>query len=54
MKLHNGIHLHVVSTSKFKDIEISVRFMNRLEEKQATLRSLLALMICDRCEKYPT
>lgn len=54
MKLHNGIHLHVVSTSKFKDIGISVRFMNRLEEKQATLRSLLALMICDRCEKYPT
>lgn len=54
MELSNGIQLHVVATKKFKDIGISIRFMNELEEKQATIRSLLALMICDRCEKYAT
>lgn len=54
MKLKNGIDLHVITTSKFKDIGISIRFMNQLEEKQATIRSLLALMMCDRCEQYNT
>lgn len=54
MKLKNGIDVHVVATSKFKDIGMSIRFMNTLEEKKATVRSLLALMLCDRCEKYNT
>lgn len=54
MKLKNGMNLHVVKTSKFKDIGISIRFMNRLETQKSTVRSLLALMICDRCEKYHT
>lgn len=54
MELKNGMNLHVIQTSKFKDIGISFRFMNQLEEKKATVRSLLALMLCDRCVRYDT
>lgn len=54
MKLTDGVHLHILQTNKFKDIIISLRFLQGLEQKQAAARSLLALMLCDRCQRYDT
>lgn len=46
--------LHVIPTKKFKDIGISIRFQNTLDQKEASKRSLLALLLCDRCFAYDT
>lgn len=54
MLLEKGIMLHVIPTKKFKDIGISIRFRNELKEQDASVRSLLALLLCDRCQKYDT
>lgn len=54
MKIKDGVKLQVIHTKKFKDIGISIRFQNSLEKKKASARSLLALMMCDRCQKYDT
>ncbi|MDE6475379.1 MAG: insulinase family protein [Erysipelotrichaceae bacterium] len=54
MKITEGVHLQVIPTSKFKDISISIRFMADLHEEHATIRSLLALMLCDRCKRFDT
>lgn len=54
MKLTKGVEIHVLHTDKFKDIGISVRFMAPLALATATSRSLLAMMMCDRCEVYDT
>lgn len=54
MEMKKGIYLHMIQSDKFKDIGISIRFLAQLQEASATLRSLLALMLIDRCEKYPS
>lgn len=54
MKITEGVHLQIIPTSKFKDISISIRFMADLHEEHATIRSLLALMLCDRCKRFDT
>lgn len=54
MKITEGVNLHFIKTTKFKDIGIHVRFRNQLDEKHAVTRSLLALMLSDRCRKYHT
>lgn len=54
MNIRPGIKLHVIPTKKFKDIEISVRFVNVLDKQKASARSLLALLLCDRSETYDT
>lgn len=54
MEITNGVALHVIHSEKFKDIGISVRFLAPLEATSATARSLLAVMMCDRCVLYPT
>ena len=54
MKLKEGVCLDVVTTKKLKDIGISIRFMNTLDKEKAPARSLLALLLCDRCAKYDT
>lgn len=54
MKIKEGVRLHQIKTTKFKDIAISIRFQNTLEKKNACARSLLALMLCDRSKKYDT
>ena len=54
MKIKDGVNLQVIHTNKFKDIGISIRFQNELEIKKASARSLLSLMLCDRCQKYDT
>ena len=42
------------SCKKFKDICISINFINKNEEKKATERSLLSMMLVDRCNRYDT
>lgn len=54
MRLKEGVMLHVIPTKKFKDIGISIRFRNVLDKEKAPARSLLALLLCDRCRKYDT
>ncbi|MGX8834815.1 EF-P 5-aminopentanol modification-associated protein YfmF [Amedibacillus sp. YH-ame6] len=54
MVINQGVNLHILSTKKFKDIGISIRFMNTLDKEKAPARSLLALLLCDRCAKYDT
>lgn len=54
MIIKKGIQLHVIQTKKFKDIAISIRFANALDRQKAPARSLLALMLCDRCLAYPS
>ena len=54
MELVKNVSLQLDKNDKFKDIGISIRFMAPLRKEIASLRSLLAIMICDRCEKYPT
>lgn len=54
MELFDNVSLQLEKNDKFKDIGISIRFMAPANSETATLRSLLAIMICDRCEKYPT
>lgn len=54
MQITEGVQLHFIKTKKFKDIGISIRFCSELKPSQATARSLLALMLCDRCERYDT
>lgn len=54
MQITKGVSLHVIQTEKFKDIGISIRFRTTLEKKKAAARSLLALMMCDRCTRYDT
>lgn len=54
MELLKHGSLQLEKNEKFKDIGISIRFMAPLSKETASLRSLLAIMICDRCEKYPT
>ena len=54
MNVINGVQLHCLHTTKFKDIGISIRFRNVLSDKTAAVRSLLALMFVDRCQRYNT
>ena len=54
MQITNGVQLHFMKTEKFKDIGISIRFRSELKPKLAASRSLLALMLCDRCKTYDT
>ncbi len=50
----NQVHLHVLNVKKFKDITVSVRFLNDLKKETVTLKSLLSIMLQDRCQKYDT
>lgn len=54
MQLKDGVNLYIQNSDKFKDIGISIRLMAPLEKGKSALRSLLAVMICDRCVAYPT
>ena len=54
MQITNGIQVQFIPTTKFKDIGISVRFRNTLQDGKSAKRSLLALMLVDRCQKYDT
>ncbi|MDD2591191.1 MAG: pitrilysin family protein [Erysipelotrichaceae bacterium] len=53
-KILNNIDLYVHNTDKFKDLTLEVRFIQKIDHKNATVRSLLALMMQDRSFKYDT
>ncbi|MDD6466768.1 MAG: pitrilysin family protein [Erysipelotrichaceae bacterium] len=50
----NGVRLHFCKTDKFKDVTISLRFSKPLNQTNATVRSLLGMMLVDRTQKYNT
>lgn len=54
MEATSGVFLHIHNTAKFKDVGISLRFMAPLTREDASVRSLLAMMMTDRCEAYPS
>lgn len=53
MFLSKGCQLHLIPSTKFKDITYSIRFLDHLTIENATKRSLLALMMIDSCNAYP-
>lgn len=53
-KLNENVTLNCIQSDKFKDIVISINFLTPLNQFNATARSVLALMLCDRCSKYDT
>lgn len=52
--LDNKVNVEIINTEKFKTDYISVRFILPLEKEKASSRSLLAMMMSNRCAKYPT
>lgn len=54
IQLQEGVTCTCIHTDKFKDLALSIHFLAPLSEKNATERSLLALMLSDRCAKYDT
>lgn len=54
MEICQGVALHVLPSEKFKDIGFFVRFLQPLKEESAGVYSLLALMMSDRLQAYPT
>ena len=54
MELKKGIKYQVIKATKFKDIGISIRFLSPLSREKATAKSVLAMLFCDYCEKYPS
>lgn len=52
--LKKNVQVHYIETGKFKDVILSFRFYNELKAPQAWYRTLLAMMMADRCEKLPT
>ncbi len=52
--LANNVHLHIYPTQQFKDVTLSVRFLNSIENCNTTLRYFLASYLSDRCHQYPT
>ena len=52
MEITNGVSLQVQRTDN--DIGISIRFMAPLNRETAALRSMLAIMMSDRCQAYPS
>ncbi len=54
MQATSGVFLHMHNTTKFKDIGMSLRFMAPLSKEEASIRSLLVMMMMDRCEAYPS
>ncbi|MGN1344475.1 MAG: EF-P 5-aminopentanol modification-associated protein YfmF [Traorella sp.] len=53
-ELAKNVHLSCIKSTKFKDIGISINFFSKNENNSNTIRSLLSMMMIDRCEKYDT
>ena len=54
IKIREGVTLNFIQSDKFKDIAVYIDFLHELIEKDATERSVLSMMMTDRCEKYDT
>lgn len=52
--LAKNVSYHIHPTSKFKDVTISVRFLNQLKNTNHVARLYLANMLRDVCTLYPT
>jgi predicted Zn-dependent peptidase len=50
----NHHHISLIQTDKFKDTQISIRFLGDNAEPNITQRALLAYVLMDRFEAYPT
>lgn len=53
-KISKNVTLNFIHSKKFKDICISINFLNKGSKKSATERCLLSMMLVDRCNKYNT
>lgn len=51
-QFQKGVTFNVIPCDKFKDICFSINFFASNNEKTATERALLAMMMVDRCKKY--
>ena len=49
-----GYDLHLLPTNKFKNITISLKLQNTLDEKTVAKRTLLSFMLTAGTEKYPS
>jgi predicted Zn-dependent peptidase len=49
-----GYDLHLLPTNKFKNITISLKLQNTLDEKTVAKRTLLSFMLTTGTEKYPS
>lgn len=54
ISVKDGITINCIQSTKFKDIAVVINFLGALSDEAATKRSLLAMMLSDRCEKYDT
>lgn len=52
--ISEGVTLNCIQSKKFKDICLSINFLSDNDIKKATKRSLLSMMLVDRCNKYDT
>lgn len=51
--LAKGVHLHTIPTTKYKTIQISIKFKTPLKETIATKRTLIANLLEISSKKYP-
>ena len=49
-----GYDLHLIPTNKFKNITITLKLQNTLDEKTVAKRTLLSFMLTTGTEKYPS
>ncbi len=49
-----GYQLHLIPTTKFKNITISLKLQNKLDLKTVTKRTLLSFMLVTGTQKYPS
>ena len=50
----NANHITLIQTDQFKDTQISIRFLGPNQEPDITRRALLAYLMTDRSDAYPT
>ena len=50
----NGYDLHLIPTNKFKNITISLKLQNKLDEKTVAKRTLLSFMLTTGTKDYPS
>lgn len=53
INLAKGVHLHTIPSTKYKTIQISIKFKTALKETLATKRTLIANLLEISSKKYP-
>lgn len=54
IQLNENVTVNCIQNNKFKDIALSIHFLNTITKEKATLNTLIAIMLMDRCAKYDT